>query len=165
MSAEPEAFSFSHTHRFTEEQYAELKGLPSRKKRWIRWALIMLAAIACLFSIYTILLGIGLIVLLALGLWMPRLIPGTAAKIFHANPMLQSDIRYGVDNTGLSIDCDTLTARVPWRGIAVWEEKCGWLRLAPNGMPECWFKITELKEAGVYDRVLALCRSNGVEYG
>lgn len=116
MSAESLEFSFSHTHRFTEEQYVELKGLLAHKKRWTRWALTVFAAFACLFSTYTILLGVGLIVFLALSLWMPRMIPGTVAKVFHASPLLQSDIRYGVDNEGLSVECATLTARVPWRG-------------------------------------------------
>ena len=51
-----------------------------------------------------------------------------------------------------------------WKLAKVWDEKLGWLRICADSFPNLWYPIDGLKEAGVYQSVIKLCKKNAVRY-
>ena len=57
-----------------------------------------------------------------------------------------------------------LQCQCTWKNLKVWRERDGWLILSPNAMPPLFLSVQLLKDAKVYDAVLALARQNAREF-
>jgi hypothetical protein len=71
---------------------------------------------------------------------------------------------YGVSERALWINGPRLNTEVTWENVVVWDERAGWLRISANHTPNAWFPIEKLREAGVYDNVMKLCKKYAVKY-
>ena len=111
------------------------------------------------------LLGIGLLILGALGLGVPHLLPVGASSTYRDSAHLHQPLTFGVSNHGLSVSGSDLDLRCGWSNLAIWHEREGWLRVCPHGMQDLYFRVSELQEADVYERVIEFCRKHGREYG
>ena len=152
-------FSYSHSVKFTERQYVEIISLFARQSRYINSAIALAGGIVCLFSAYTVILGVIILVVLVLSLTMPNRIPGTLSKVYQNSRLLKDEVRYGVDNNGLELNCRLLDAKAPWEAVVVWKEQGDWLQIQSEGMPACWFKVSNLRAACVYDDVIKRCKN------
>jgi hypothetical protein len=161
-----EPFSFEHSHRFTEREFAEVVALMCWRPAQRRTAGVLFAvlAVVCLLWSYTLLIGILLLLMEGLTLWAKHSIPGTAANTYRESKLLQKRIAYGVSDTGLSIRAPALSAEASWRYLRNWRIRDGWLILPCEGIPTVYLPVSGLREAGVYEQVLALARAHGTEF-
>ncbi len=157
-------FEFEHTHKWTEKQYVELNGVFSKRTQWLRLILVGMLGVLCLFWSYTLLLGICILVLMALVLSSPHVVAGTTAYGYRTCPFLREKLTYGVNNERLWLNGSLIEVRVPWESVHVWDERDGWLRVSPIGSPALWFPVSKLKDAGIYDQIIELCKKNGVRF-
>lgn len=157
-------FTFEHDFRFTEKRYVELFGVFRKKTKPLRIALVGALGVACLFSPYTLVVGIVILAVSALMLFLASRIPGSAAYAFRDSPYLHDTLTYGVDDRNLWLAGPLIEARVPWEAADVWDERGGWLRISATGVPRFWFPVAKLKDAGVYERVMELCRLHAVRF-
>lgn len=56
-------------------------------------------------------------------------------------------------------------SEAPWTRLTVWQLRDDWLMLSASGIPQVYLPVQALQAAGVYDRVLTLARTHGVEFG
>jgi hypothetical protein len=166
-----ETFEFEHTHRFTEREFAELLTLMSkrpprlaRRLRLARQLLFVAVAVACLLWSYTFLLGILLLLLLALSIWAPHTIRGTAANLYRESKFLSTRMTYGVSDSRLWARGTELSAEAGWRYLGAWRIRSDWLILPCEGIPTVHLPVRALQEAGIYEQVLALVRAHGTEF-
>jgi hypothetical protein len=157
-------FRFEHSFRFTEKRYVELWGVFRKKTRPLRVALVGAAGVACLFSPYTVVAGIVILAFSALMLFLPSRMTGTMAHAYRNSPYLHDTLTYGVNDRCLWLAGPLIEARVPWRAAHIWDERDGWLRISATGVPNFWFPVAKLKDAGVYEPVMALCRLHAVRF-
>lgn len=158
------SFEHSQTRELTEADYASIHSISSRRSRPWRLLLLFAASVACLFWSYTLLLGIVLLGVGALAIGAPRLLPGSMSAAFRDHAHLHQPLTFGVSDQGLSVSARHLDFRCGWPNLAVWHERDGWLRVSPHGMQDLYFRVSELQEASVYERVIELCRKHGREY-
>jgi len=159
-----DTFRFEHAFRFTEKRYVEVFGVFRKKTKPLRIALVGAAGVACLFSPYTLLLGIVLLAVSIFGGFIVPLIPRSAAHVYRNSPYLHDTLTYGVDDRGLWLAGPLIEVRVPWETARVWDERDGWLRISATGTPHFWFPVAALQEAGVYEPVMALCRRHAARF-
>lgn len=157
-------FRFEHAFRFTEERYVELFGMFRKRTRPLRIAVFGAAGVACLFSPYTLFAGILLLVLAIFGTVLVRLIPKSAAHVYRNTPYIRDTLTYGVDDRGLWVTGPLIETRVRWEAAEIWDERDGWLRISATGAPWFWFPVAKLKDAGVYEPVMELCRLHAVRF-
>ena len=124
-----------------------------------------LVGVVCLFSPYTAILGVVLILVGIAGAFVPRLFPMSAAGMFHKFRYLHETVTYGVSDQTLWVHTSDLKAEAAWRHVAVWREHNGWLVLSTNGIPAVYLPVESLKAAKVYEEVKHLARQHGREYG
>lgn len=155
-------FEFTHTHEWTEENYVDINRIFWKKKQWLKIFIYGVFGILCLFWTYTFLLGVFLILLFAIFAWAPYIFVFGSGVKFRECPFLQEAITYGVSNERLWLNNSLIEASVPWETVDVWDERDGWLLVAPTGLPELWFPISKLKDAGLYPKIIVLCKKNGV---
>lgn len=122
------------------------------------------AGVACLFSPYTLLVGIVLLALSVFGTFLLPLIPRSAAHAYRNTPYLHDALTYGVDDRGPWLAGPLLEARVPWAAAYLWDARDGWLRISAHGAPHFWFPVAALKEVGVHEPVMALCKRHAVRF-
>ena len=138
-------FEFEHTHKWTKEQYVELNSIFSKRTLWFVLIVFGLFGIVCLFWSYTLLLGICTLLLVAFMLFMPHMIAGVSAHGYRTCPFLREELTYGVSNRELWLHGSYIAVRVPWKSVRVWDEREGWLRISPIGLPPLWFPVSKLK--------------------
>ena len=160
-----EPFSFEHTLQFTEDLYVRLNSLFLRKTRLARLLLVTVAGILCLFWPYTILLGIVLLFMTGLMIFLSGRIPNTVANNFRTMNYLHDELTYGVSENTLWIKSPRLSIDVKWELAAVWDEREGWLKISPHYTPNIWLPTDKLREAGIYDNIIELCKKHAVKFG
>jgi len=159
--------SFTHEQKtkLSQEEYVAITGLMDRKTRPWRIVLALMLGLAGLFWAYTFILGILLLATVALVLFAPRLLPGTAAEKYRNTAYLRHEITYHVSGQNLAVTGPELHCQFGWENLRVWREREDWLILSPMALPYLYLSVRLLKDAGVYDDVLALARQHGVEFG
>ena len=158
-------FFFSQTHQITESEYLGIHRMLSKKKRPFRLALTALLGILCLFWVYTLLLGLAVLLLLSLLVVVPRVVPNTAAHTFATMGLLQGPLTYTVSDSLLSVRGETIDLSFGWENVTVWRESGDWFLLMAQQMPVLYFRIHDLRQEGVYEPVLELATRHGVEFG
>jgi hypothetical protein len=154
---------FENTVKLSESEYVELWGVAHVPKN-LKFVGLIAAGILCLFTPYTLLLGIGALGLAVVGLFMPLIVPGGARHRYRQCAYLQEALTYGVSEHKLWVRGASIDASVPWSMLTVWREKGDWLVLSPNGIPTLYLSLAGLREKGLYGRVRALAASNAPEY-
>jgi hypothetical protein len=94
-------FSFEHTHHLTEAEYLEIRsgdlGL-RRGSQLTRRVGVWLVGVVCLLWTPSVLLGLAVLIIAGVHTFVPRLLPGTAARMYGNAKYLHEPITYGVDN-------------------------------------------------------------------
>ena len=159
-------FRYQHSHRLSETEHGELAALRPKDpgRRWINRLGLFALGIVCLFSPYTLIIGIALLGLGAFVLIMPRYMPLTAARTYRKLRYLHDPLEYGVSQDRIWIRGPDLHAEAAWRHLATWSEKGPWLILSPQSLPRLFLPIAGLKDAGVYEDVLAHARAHAPEF-
>ncbi|MEM7633524.1 MAG: hypothetical protein AAF299_03120 [Pseudomonadota bacterium] len=154
-------FEFTNALQFDQQQYVELNGATTGKWRPVLIASFALAGILMLFWSYTLMLGIMVLAVTCLSVFAPQFLPGSEAWQYRENPLNQQEVLYGVSDQGLSFKTEGAEAEIVWARKIHWEERGDLLRIWSVNFPLCWFYISELKQAGVYDQVMDKCRRYG----
>ncbi|MEM9472896.1 MAG: hypothetical protein AAGA00_13140 [Pseudomonadota bacterium] len=164
--AEPahEKFEFSNTLQFDQEQYVQLNGLLRGKRYPLLRACCALAGIVMLAWSYTLLPGIIMLTILGLLVFSPQRLRGSAEWHYRTNPVYQQPITYVVSNDGLRFLSQGAEAEIVWAKTTVWEVRGDLLRITPPHFPNCWFQMSELEQAGVYEQVMNNCRRYGRQF-
>jgi hypothetical protein len=159
-------FRFENTLKLTESQYLDVWALvpTTRLSRLIRHAALAVVGIIFLFSPYTLLLGVVLILSVAITPFEPRMIPASARSLFHQHKYLRDALTCGVSEQRLWVKSARLDASVPWPMLATWRERAGWLVLSPSGIPPVYLPISRLREEGLYEQVIELARQHAKEF-
>jgi hypothetical protein len=158
-------FAFEQSVKLSEREYINAAGLLDWHRRPRRMAIILGIAVLCLFSTYTLVLGLVLLLLSLLCVVMPRLLPMGAAATYRDSRYLQHELTFRATDLQLSVTSSELQCQCTWKNLKVWRERNGWLILSPDGMPQLLLSVQRLKDAGVYDAVVALARENASEFG
>jgi hypothetical protein len=159
-------FSFEDTVKLTESQYLDVWALApaARPSRLIRRVALAAVGVIFLFSPYTLLLGVILLILNAVSVFEPRMIPAGARSSFRQHKYLRDAMTCGVSEQRLWVRSGRLDASVAWSMLVNWRERAGWLVLSPSGIPPLYLTIDRLKEEGLYERVTELARQNAEEF-
>lgn len=156
-------FFFEHAHRFGEQEYSELTALLStrREHKYARRVAIFLVAVLCLFSAYTMLLGMVLLLGIALAIWVPHTFKETGARRHRESRLLSSTLTYGASECALWVHGPGYSAQAAWKFLGHWRIRENWLILPCEGIPTVYLPIAALRAAGVYDQVMGLVRAHG----
>ena len=159
-------FSFENTVKLTESQYLDVWALvPARRPlRLIQRAALAVVGGIFLFSPYTLLPGILLLIFNAVSVFEPRIFPAGARSMFRQHKYLRDALTCGVSEQKLWVRSARLDANVAWSLLVTWRERAGWLVLSPSGIPPLYLPINRLKEEGLYEQVMELARQNGTEF-
>lgn len=161
-----DAFAFEHTHRLTETEYVQVMTIFSRKPRprVRRATLIVLLGVVCLFSHYTLLLGVLILLVSAFGMVVPHTFKGTAANTFRESKYLRDEMTYGVSERGVWMRGPHHSAWAGWKMLGAWRIRGDWLMLPCSGIPCVFLPVSELQAAGLFEQVMALVRTHGTAY-
>jgi hypothetical protein len=145
-------FSFEHTYQISRTEYVVLWGVldPARPRALVRRLAIAVVGLACLFSAYTIVLGVMILALAAVAVFVPRFLPGTVARNFEEFRYLDGPVTYGADEASVWARTPDFSAKAGWRHVTAWRERKGWLILQGNGFPPVLLPIAALKDQGVH---------------
>lgn len=159
-------FSFESTLKLTESEYLDVWALVpvTRLSGLIGRAALAVAGVIFLFSSYTLLPGVILLLFIAVSPFMPRMIPVGARSTFHQHKYLRDALSCGVSEQKLWVRSDRLDASAAWSMLVTWRERAGWLVLSLSGIPPLYLPINRLKEEGLYEQVLELARQHGKEF-
>jgi hypothetical protein len=160
-------FTFEHTHKLSQAEYVGIWSLlnRSRPSAYARRIGIVVGAVACLFSPYTFLLGVVLLALASVMLFIPHLIPGTAARVFRELRYLNGPVSYGVNEDSVWVRTSDFLAKVSWYHVTVWRERECRLVLQGSGFPPVLLPIAGLRAGGAYERVKEMAERHAQEYG
>jgi hypothetical protein len=160
-------FTFEHTHQLSEAEYRAIWALhnPARGAQLVRRLGVVLVGVACLFSAYTILLGVVILGLATVISFLPHVLPGTMARTFRQLRYLKGPVAYGADGDGVWVRTPDFLAKASWAHVTVWRERAGWLVLQGNGFPPVLLPIATLKDQGLYGQVKLKAEQHGVEFG
>ena len=158
-------FTFEHTYKFNEDEYAELFKItwpmswpirPTIKK------IIMIAVcISLFFSKYTIGIGILLLVIIIFYFRLPKSSMWVNKKNFREIRYLQYKITYGINEKQYWIKSKLFEATATWKNLKIYKERLGWLLLISDGIPTVCLPIKKLKKNNIYDDVTKLCKKHG----
>jgi hypothetical protein len=157
---------FEHTVRWTEKTWAALQA-PERPTRRGLAANVAVAAVgvALLFNGWTSPVG-GLVLGFAAFVWfVPRMSRKGARTEFRLTPFLREPVTYGVSTDKVWVRAGSIRAECGWSGVAVWDEREDWLEFQAAGLPRIYLPISGLRDAGVYDDVLAHVSKHAVRFG
>ena len=155
---------FENTVKLTEEEYLALWGILPARPLSRKFVAIVAVGLVCLFTPYTLLLGIVILGLAVLALLVPGIVPFGVRSTFRQHKYLQDALTYGVSEHKLWVKGTKIDASVPWSMLVTWREKDDWLVLSPSGIPPVYLSLARLREEGLYGRVRALAASNAPEY-
>jgi hypothetical protein len=159
------SFTHEQKRKLSQEEYVAIVSLTARYTRPWRFAFVVVIGIVSLFWTYTIGLGIVLLIVTSIAFVAPHLLRGGAAAAYRRSPHLREELTYAVSDRGLSVGGSDLRCQFAWRHLSAWREHDGWLILTPNEMPQLLLSVQQLREAGVYDDVLALARQHATDHG
>lgn len=154
---------FENTVKLTEAEFVATWGVV-RAPNKLKYVALVAVGILCLFTPYTLLLGLLLLGLAVLGSFIPIIIPGGARHKFRELSYLHEPLTYGVSEHKLWVKGASIDASVPWSMLYTWREIQDWLVLSPVGIPPVYLSLARLREEGVYGRVRAIAASNAPEY-
>lgn len=161
-------FKFENTLTLTESQYVEVWAvLRSRGlSRLIRLVALAAVGIIFLFTPYTLLLGVILLISIVVAVLVPgKILPAGARSNFRSHKYHRDAMTYGVSEQRLWVNSARMEASVLWSMLVTWRETENWLVLSPSGIPPLYLSLARLREEGLYGRVRALAASNAPEYG
>ena len=160
-------FTYEHTHKLSEAEYVGIWSPLNRSRPWAyaRRIVIVVGAVACLFSPYTLLLGVAVLALAGVMLFMPHVIPGTTARMFREVRYLNGPVSYGVNDDSVWVRTSDFLAKVSWHHVTVWREREGWLVLQGKGFPAVLLPIASLRAAEAYEQVKELAERHAQEFG
>ena len=159
-----ERFQFSTAVNLSEQQFVALNRLTSRTSWRLYMSGTVIVASLMLLDTFTFLLGVGLFIIPALAIFAPHKLPVSQEAEYRKSPYFRQLPVLGVSDEGMLFRTEQVDAEIVWRKPFVWEIHDGWLRISPPGFPACWFPVSDLKQAGVFDQVMKKCRKFGVEY-
>ena len=159
-----EPFKHQHTFQFDEKLYVSLHTLFLRKNKPFRMVLSVVAGCFFLFWEYSFLAGLLILLLVTTSQVMPLFIPHTAANTFNKSTYLHSPLTYGVNEKKLWVRGQKLDAEFDWELASVWDTREGWLRISADQFPSLWFKVSALKDSGVYEQVIQLCYKHALQF-
>ncbi|MFL6254001.1 MAG: hypothetical protein ACJ74T_03190 [Pyrinomonadaceae bacterium] len=159
-------FSFESTLKLTESEYLDVWTLvpAARLTGVIGRAALAAVGVIFLFSSYTLLLGVMLLLYTTVSFFAPRMIPVGTRSTFYQHTYLRDALSCGVSERRLWVRSTRLDASAAWSMLVTWRERAGWLVLSPSGIPPVYLPINRLKEEGLYEHVLELARQHGREF-
>jgi len=157
-------FEFKHTLLISEDEYVALFH-GSRKSKPARLGVLAAIGILCLFSKWTLLIGILALAVVAFIVFMEIL--GwqlTLPQSYRYSVHLHSPVTYTISEKGFSLAGELLAVHSEWQNLKVWRKNGDWLILSPNVLPPLFFKVSDLERAGVFSEVMDLVKKNAVEF-
>jgi len=160
-------FKFENTVTITESEYVAIWSVWPKKPwfKYIRFAVTMAIGVLCLFSKYTLLIGLGLLGIGVVAVFVPKILPSSSRSIYRRHVYLKDPLTYGASQEKIWVRGVQMDASVQWPMLVVWREIEGWLVLSPSGIPPVYLSLARLREEGLYDRVSELAKRYGTEYG
>ncbi|WP_136805850.1 hypothetical protein [Desulfosediminicola flagellatus] len=159
-----EPFSFEHKFQFDEKTYTDLNSLFKKDSKNLRYALFILIAVCMLYSKYTIVLGVSLLLFSCIRFFAPRLLKLGIHSIFSEVKYIKEELTYGINEKQLWVYASHLKVNLDWEYAKVWDEQAGWLRISSDHCPTFWFRVSDLKNKGIYEKVISLCEKYAVKY-
>ena len=159
-------FRFEHTHQLSQREYVAIWALLDQapSARSTRGGAIVALGFACLFSRYTMLLGVVILGGAAFVAFVPHVWPGIAARNFREFHYLDGPVTYGADEKSVWARTPDFSAKANWRHVSVWRERKGWLILQGSGFPPVLLPIAAMQAQGAYDQVKAMAQEHAVEW-
>ena len=160
-------FRFENTVTITESEYVAIWSFLPKKPwfKYIRFVVNMAIGVLCLFSKYTLLIGLILLGFGVLALFVPKIMPSSNRSIYRRHLYLREPLTYGVSQQKLWARGAQIDASVQWSMLVTWREVEGWLVLSASGIPPVYLSLARLREEGLYDRVSELAKRYAPEYG
>jgi ABC-type multidrug transport system fused ATPase/permease subunit len=157
-------FSFEETMQLTKEDYLEIHSIFSNNSKIVRNIILLIFGILFLFSTYTIIIGILLILITVFITFMDRNFPRILKNNYEKQRYYHQPIKYGVSQDEIWAEFDKFRFTSSWENLAVWKLTDTWLRLSANGLPPVMFKKESLKKAGILEKVIMKAKQYAVEY-
>ncbi len=153
---------YSFTHRFTRDEYTELRSTFAKNSRSYRLIILAAVGIAFLFWHYTFLIGIALLLLFTLAILAPGIINFGARSEYDSTEYLHYTLTYHFTDQGLSVRGENgLSASCNWNNHVHWKEQRGWIIFTATGMPWLYVLASDAKKHGAYESLLELARRFG----
>jgi len=161
-----EPFKFENTVTITESEYVAIWSVLPKKPwfRYVRLIAIIAVGVLCLFSKYTLLIGLLLLGVAATAVFVPKIMPSSNRSIFRRHVYLRDPLTYGASDQKMWVRGARIDASVQWSMLVTWREIEGWLLLSPSGIPPVYLSLARLKEEGLYDRVSDLAKRHAPEF-
>ena len=157
-------FEYAQTLKFEEQEYVEAHADLLRFIRPFRLVVGCIVAIAILFWQYTMIISICYFSLLLLAVWLPRSpVPRYMGSVFENNRFIRQETVYSADPSGFTMTTKGFRARISWNNAVFWQLSRSWLVIQTRGFPNTWFRVSDLKKAGVYESLMATLREHGVK--
>ena len=160
-----QTFRFEHTCRVSLDDYLSVRygfvGINTRTRWGIRVALL-LVAVACLFSRYTLLLGLALIARDVVNV----AVRGRGGSVFgdryRSLTYLHHPVTYGADPDRLWLRGQDLSVDAGWPQVAVCLETDRWLVVSLKAIGEFMLPVQEMKREHAYEPLLAHVARMGI---
>ena len=157
-------FEYTHTLKFDKQQYVEAHADLMRINRPLRLVAGCLVAVVMLFWPYTMIISICYFGFLLLAVWLPlSAVPRHMSNFFEANRFIRQKTVYTADQSGFTITTKGFRTRVSWDNAVFWQLSRNWLHVQTRGFPNAWFRVSELKQAGMHDQLITTLREHGVK--
>jgi hypothetical protein len=153
---------FEHTIQFDKNSYRDI--WTSKETRRFRLAIHVLIGIALLFTKYTLILGVILLLLSVLDQKMKKVFGKTLRGMFESHKHLHQPLTFGLSKSRLWMHGETIDTSTSWSLLSSWQLTRGWLVLTPHGSSQLFFPVAELEDAGVFYQVLELADKHGNEF-
>ena len=159
-----QAFTVTHTEYDLEVDYMFRR--IGRSRMTVRGAARRLLwtafGVAMLFTAYTFILGVLLLLVMA-SIWTFALWGGVLQRAsFQAAP--RSPRTYEVTERGFGVRAEGKESSAQWSQLSSWEEDQGILRLNARDMPSVYIPVDRLQREGLYDRVVSLASAHGKRF-
>lgn len=161
MSHQP--FEFKNTLKFNENEYVRIYTTPVKISSPLKFAAGCIAAFALLFWPYTLIIGLGFFGIFGLNWLASRFLRPGLTKIFKANRFIRQKTNYSADDHGFIVETHGYRASISWDKAMAWTIANGWLRIETRGFPNCLFRVSDLKNSGVYDPIITKLREHSTE--
>jgi len=147
-------FEYSYTHQLTEDEYITIVNSYSFVSNIFRVVGFAIVGIACLFSWYTFILGVIILVSIIIKIFLPKLVQRGLQNDYQKRRILKQPISYSVTDSELRLSSDGISYESSWNHLVSWKEQAGWLILKPSGVDALYFRVSDMKKAGIYDSVI-----------
>ncbi|KKM67746.1 hypothetical protein LCGC14_1468020 [marine sediment metagenome] len=145
------------------QRYDWLRRLPRSARTGILCVICVLAGV-CFLSKYTWFLGVLLLALPTLAVIGRSRMCGLMRGMYRRKTYLHDRATHGASQDLLWIRGNTFELQAEWNRIYGWHVRAGWMILAVTnkyGLSfEVFLPVAELKERGLYDRVLLLAQTH-----